>query len=134
MKNIKNKSMKIMHRFKVTPLLIRLALAMVFITPTVKANPYNLSILANQWFNTDILVTNTTAGVLLYFFIFILFVGMIVLAEHTKMPVLIFLTGVLGMFIGMLFYVIISAMVGFMFVIISIIYMIRAGMVMKEDG
>ncbi len=90
------------------------------------ANPYNLSLLTGEWFNTEILNTQTTAGVLFYFFIFIVYVGMIVLSEHTKMPAFMFLSGLLGFFIGLLFYVIISAVIGVIFIVIAVIYMIRS--------
>jgi hypothetical protein len=117
MKNMLKKLMRIQFS---------LGVALAIISPFVRAAPYNLTILANEWFNNEILVTNTTAGVLFYFFIFIVYVGMIVLSEHIKMPALMFLSGLLGFFIGLLFYVIISAVIGVIFIVIALIYMIRS--------
>lgn len=121
MKNIKKKLMR-MHLFKIINIVTALALFSI----KVRAAPYNLTLLANEWFNTDILVTNTTAGVLFYFFIFTIYVGMIVLSEHVKMPALMFLSGLLGFFIGLLYYVIISAVIGIIFIVIAVIYMMRS--------
>lgn len=122
MKNTRKKLL-LMQKFKS---FVTLGLALAFIPIKVRANPYNLTLLANEWFNTDILATNTTAGVLFYFFIFIVYVGMIALSEHIKMPAFMFLSGLLGLFIGFLFYVIISAIIGFIFIIIALLYMIRS--------
>lgn len=129
MKNTRKKS-KIIQSLK----FVCGGLALTLSIPIARANPYNLSLIANNWFNTEILATNTTAGVLFYFFIFIVYVAMIVLSEHVKMPALMFLSGLLGFFIGILFYVIISAVVGFIFIIIALVYMIRSVMFTNNSG
>jgi hypothetical protein len=121
MKNTRKKS-ALMRIFRFVGIWVALAVSSV----SARAAPYNLTLLANDWFNTDILVTNTTAGVLFYFFIFVIYVGMIILSEHVKMPAFMFLSGLLGFFIGLLFYVIISAIIGFIFIIVALIYMIRS--------
>lgn len=108
-----------------------LGFSFLALLPSVHA-AYNTSLLANEWFNTDILVTNTTAGVFFYFFIFIVYVGMIVLSEHVKMPAIMFLSGMLGFFIGFLFYVIISAVIGVIFIVIAMIYMIRSIIFLRQ--
>ena len=113
MKNILKKSMLII-------LLSFLAMQIV-----AADEGYNLSNIANNWFNTEILDTDTTAGVFFYFFIFFIYIGMIVLGEVTKVPAIMFLSGLLGFFIGILFYVIISAIIGIIFIVIAMIYMIR---------
>ena len=93
---------------------------------------YNSSILGNEWFNNEVLVENTIAGVLLYIFIVMILIGLIIFSEYSQIPAIMFLSGLLAFFMGFLFYVVISAIIGFLFIIMSILYVIRSIVALKE--
>lgn len=85
---------------------------------------YDIGLLAGDWFNISILNTSTTAGVLLFFFLFIIFVSLVVFTEYIKIPAFALLTGIYGVFLGFLLYAVISAILGFIIIILSIFYII----------
>lgn len=79
-----------------------------------------------NWFDFDIFVPNTTAGVLMFFFSLAIIIALVVLSEYTTIPIIAFLTGLLGFFIGILYFVSVSAIIGLIFTILSTFYMMRA--------
>ncbi len=101
--------------------------------PTVSEDPYNNNIInATKWFNTDALDTSTTAGVLLYLFIFIILVGFIVYAEFTRIPALFVLAGIVWFFFALLIYTLISAIIGIIILVFALFFIIRGIMISND--
>lgn len=99
---------------------------MIISSASVQAEEgYNRTYIGN-FFNTDALDENTTSGVFMYFFIIFIFIGMIVFSEWSKIPIIMVISGVLGFFISLLLYSVISAIIGVIFAVISVMYIIRS--------
>lgn len=94
--------------------------------PTPPATGYSHDYM-NQtgFFNVNELDTDTTSGVLLWFFVFFLLVGLIVFSEYTRIPAFACLTGLAGMFFAALIYGSISAIFGIFMMVIFFGYIIR---------
>lgn len=100
-----------------------------FITFTVAPpkNPYSTDTLKGfYWFDNQAVNTGTTAGVFVLFFLFGVLVFMIWLSEKTQIPFFALVSGVYGLFLGMLIYTIISAILGFLICMLGGAYMIRS--------
>lgn len=101
----------------------------VFELIPVQLTGYSLQHLApTNWFNLDILDASTVAGVLMYLFLFIIIIACAVFGEYTRIPIIMILGGILGFFYGILLFVSVSAIIGVVFVALSIIYIIRANL------
>lgn len=89
-------------------------------------NPYQKTLIeSTYWFNFNSLNTSSTAGILLFFFIFIILVGALIYSEYTKIPIIFVLTGIIWFFFSLLIYSIISAVVGILLAILSFFIIIR---------
>lgn len=87
---------------------------------------YNMQIIGSTgWFNTDILDLNTTSGVLILFFIFIVLVALVIFSEWIRIPVLMIITGLFGIIVGFLLYGIVSAIMGGIIAVLSGLYIFR---------
>lgn len=90
---------------------------------------YNIGLISNtNWFNTDALDTGTTAGVMIFFFIFCMIIALFVAGEVSQIPILMLLAAIGGFFFGILVFVQISAIIGLIACILSIMYGIRGVM------
>lgn len=100
---------------------------------TSSASGYSSSYLnGTNWFNTDALDTSTTAGVLLYFFVFSLIIGMIILSEILQLPALMLMSDLMIFFFSILIYSNISAILGIFVMLFGFIYLMRAIFVLKD--
>ena len=79
---------------------------------------------ATGWFNNDALDYTTTAGMMGYFFIFIILVGLIVACETIKIPALAIITGLGVVFFGIYLYTIISSIIGILSILFGLFYMV----------
>jgi hypothetical protein len=78
-----------------------------------------------NWFNTDALDTSTTAGMLAYFFLFLLIAGLVIISEVSRLPIMMILTGLAGFFFGFLVFTQISAIIGVVSLIMAVGYALR---------
>lgn len=85
---------------------------------------YSLAHLTGDWFNIDGLETGSTGGMLYYFFLFFLIVGIVVFAESIKIPMIMVIAGICAFFFGLLLYVSISGVIGLLFIVLSVLYII----------
>jgi len=96
---------------------------------SVSANLYDNPIMEDtNWFNMDALDFTSTSGVLMFFFVFIILVGLIVYSEHTQIPALFVLTGIIWFFFSFLIFSVISALIGIILFAVSIFITFRGMM------
>lgn len=93
---------------------------------------YTIDYLSDNLFNDNAFNVDTTSGSILYMFVFLIIVALVIVSEITRVPIIGVLTGILGAFLGLLFVATLSSIVGFIFIIISVAYMIRAGVLISK--
>jgi hypothetical protein len=84
-------------------------------------SPYNINLMPD-WFNNDALDFNTTAGMLVYFFLLAIIVVFGILSFATRIPFVFIFTGIAGFFYGWLLFITLSAIIGALFMILSILF------------
>lgn len=87
---------------------------------------YNIRLLAGNFFNNTILDTSTTAGVLMFFFLFICLIALVIFSEYTATPAIMLFTAIYAFFFALLIFVSISIILGIVFVVLSFAYMFRS--------
>jgi hypothetical protein len=95
----------------------------------VTAETYDLtkeSVSGNKWVNYELLDLETTSGVMLFILIVAVLFGLIIWSEMLQLGVAAMLTGVYGFFVSFVCFVSISAIMGGILVILSVLYIIRS--------
>lgn len=77
-------------------------------------------------YNMEAFDTQSTSGVLIFIFAFLMFVFLVVLTETTKIAAFGVFSAIYGIFFGILLFSTISALIGVLMIIISLLYMIRS--------
>lgn len=104
----------------------QLLIIFLFLIPFVYADDYNISTIeGSHWFNEAIFNTTTTSGVLAYFFVIILLFCFVAISEYLKIPAFCVITGLCGFYVGILLYATVSAIIGIIFIVLSVMYFIR---------
>jgi hypothetical protein len=95
---------------------------------------YNASALLGStgWFNFAVINLNTTAGVLVLFFLFFILVCLVVFSEYVRVAVITAIVGIYGLFLSFVLYVSLSAILGILMIGLSVMYMLRSIAISKE--
>lgn len=94
---------------------------------------YNASKLigGTKWFNHEALDYTTVAGSIMFIFSFLIVIAVIGLGELTRIPIIQVFGGMLAFFYGFLLFSEISAIFGAMFIVLSVIYIIKGAFAAK---
>jgi hypothetical protein len=97
------------------------------------ANPYDISLIEHtNWFNFGILDFTTTSGVLMLFFLFVVYVFVVVLGYYTGISAFVLMSGVYGLFLSFLLSVGVSVIMGVTFSIVNV-FILVSGVLMFRD-
>lgn len=105
---------------------------LIEVPPTAPGAMYGVGLIEfTEWFNFDVLDTSTVAGVLLYFFLFIILVSFYIVSEVSRIPAIVIFTGFLTIIFGYLIYATLSAFFGFAIFLLGMMYIFRGGLLAK---
>lgn len=97
-------------------------------------NPYSSDALkATQWVNTDVINPTTTAGILVIFFLFCIWVVLLIIGFILKLPIMFILDAIYGFTLAIVFISTISIMLGIIFLIVNVFLMLFAFIFTKEN-
>jgi hypothetical protein len=89
-------------------------------------SPYNIDLMGANWFNKDVINLTTTTGVFIYIFMLLIIIVFMAISFMTRVPFFYLFTGLMGFFFGWLLAVTLSVILGILFMVGSIAFMLMA--------
>lgn len=93
---------------------------------TIKDEPsYSIDLISSELFNKKAFNIQSVSGLIFFLLTLLMFISFVIFSEKTRIPFFVLMTSITGIFFGLLYAVTISTLLGAIFMIISVCYIIR---------